>query len=100
MEVSGQLYDPAALSTGKNPGIHRMGGRLGPRITLDILETRKNILSTLEFKSQTVQSVSSQVTAPIELCWQRPLIIRANLTLHRNENVQVFTTGLSHILAR
>jgi len=43
MEVSDQLYDPAALSKGKYSSTHRMGGRLGPKITLDILEKKNNI---------------------------------------------------------
>ena len=58
MEVSGQLYDPAALSMGKNPGTHRMGGHLGPRSALDILEKRNDIFSTPKFEPQTVQSVA------------------------------------------
>jgi hypothetical protein len=40
--VSGQLHDQATLSPGKRvPGTHCIGGWLGPRAGLHILEKRK-----------------------------------------------------------
>jgi hypothetical protein len=49
--VSGQLYDPAALSTGKNSSTQQMGGLLGPKITLDILEKKKQHIAHTGFKT-------------------------------------------------
>jgi hypothetical protein len=40
MVVSGQLFVPAALTQGNNPGNHGIGGWMGPRAGLDILEKR------------------------------------------------------------
>jgi hypothetical protein len=45
LEVSGQLYAPAALSPGKrSPGIRWIGGWVGPRAVLDAV-VKKEILS-------------------------------------------------------
>jgi hypothetical protein len=42
MEVSGQLHAPAALPPGKeSPGIHWIGGWVGPRAGLDATEKRE-----------------------------------------------------------
>jgi hypothetical protein len=35
MEVSGQIYTPAALPPGERPGTHYIGGWVGPRAGLD-----------------------------------------------------------------
>jgi hypothetical protein len=40
LETSDQLHAPAALSQGKNPGSHWIGGWVGPRDGLDVLEKR------------------------------------------------------------
>jgi hypothetical protein len=41
LEVSGQLQAHAALPSGNNHSTHRVGGFVGPRAGLDILERRK-----------------------------------------------------------
>jgi len=41
MEVSGELYVPAAVPLGRNPGTYPTVGRVGPKVGLDILEKRK-----------------------------------------------------------
>ena len=41
MEVSGQHHAPAALTSGKYPGTQWPGGRVGPKIGLDVLEKRQ-----------------------------------------------------------
>jgi hypothetical protein len=42
MEVSGQLHAPATLLPGKEPpGTHWIGGWVGPRAGLDMVEKRK-----------------------------------------------------------
>jgi hypothetical protein len=41
MEVSGQYQAPAALPQGKNHGLHWLGGCVGPRDGLELLENRK-----------------------------------------------------------
>jgi hypothetical protein len=41
MEVSGQLHASAALPSGKDPGIHWIGGWMGPRAVLDEVVKRK-----------------------------------------------------------
>jgi hypothetical protein len=39
MKVSGHLHAPAALLLGKQPpGMHYMGGWVGPRAGLDVME--------------------------------------------------------------
>jgi hypothetical protein len=35
MEVSGYIYDPAALGVGNNPGTHSILGCVGPRASFD-----------------------------------------------------------------
>jgi len=37
MEVSGQLHSLATLLPERHPGAHRIGGWMGPTISLDIL---------------------------------------------------------------
>jgi hypothetical protein len=39
--VSGQLHPPAALLQGRDPGIHWMGGWVGPRAGLDAVVKKK-----------------------------------------------------------
>jgi len=41
MEVSGQIYVPAALTEGKCPGTNWIGGRVSPRSGLDAVTKRK-----------------------------------------------------------
>ena len=45
MEVSGQLRAPAALYAGNNAGTYWVGGLVGTRAGLHILEKEKNLLS-------------------------------------------------------
>jgi hypothetical protein len=49
MEVSGEIHTPAAVRR-KIPFTHQIGGRLGPRISLDVVE--KNLLQLLKIKLQ------------------------------------------------
>ena len=42
MEVSGQYHTPAALPPGEDFGIHWIGGWVGPKVGLDILEKKKS----------------------------------------------------------
>jgi hypothetical protein len=47
MEVSGQLHAPAALpSRERAPGIHRIGGWVGPRAVLNIAVVKRKIEKT------------------------------------------------------
>jgi hypothetical protein len=41
MEVSGQVHTPAALSQGRAPSSHWIGGWVGPRAVLDAVVKRK-----------------------------------------------------------
>jgi len=41
MEMSGQLYAPAALPPGNEAGTHSVGGRVEPKASLDVLVKRK-----------------------------------------------------------
>jgi hypothetical protein len=43
MDVIVQLHAPAVLPSGKNPDTPSIGGSVGPRTGLYVLETRKNI---------------------------------------------------------
>ena len=45
MEVCSQLYVPAALTQGRNPGNDWIDGWVGPRAGLDVLEKRKVLYS-------------------------------------------------------
>jgi len=49
MKVSGQLYSPTALPSGKNPCTHRVGGCTGLNVCLDVPE-KKNSLATIEIR--------------------------------------------------
>jgi len=42
MELSGQLHVPAALPLGEIPGYHWIGGWVGLRAGLDVVDKRKN----------------------------------------------------------
>jgi len=42
MEVSGQLYAAVALGGERTPGIHWLGGWVGPRIDLEKTAKRNN----------------------------------------------------------
>ena len=42
MEVSGQHYAQVGLPLGKNTSTHLIGGWVGPRSGLDILQNREN----------------------------------------------------------
>jgi hypothetical protein len=43
MEVSGQLNAPAALPPGKDPpGVHWIGGRVGPSVILDAVGNKNS----------------------------------------------------------
>jgi hypothetical protein len=44
--VSGRRHTPAALSSGNNPGTHWLGGWVGPRAGLDLLEKKKYVVPT------------------------------------------------------
>jgi hypothetical protein len=55
LEVSGQNLIPAALSYGKDPGIHLTGGRVRPKNGMHVCEKRKNPSPPLGFKPQTVE---------------------------------------------
>jgi hypothetical protein len=41
MNVSGKIHAPVALSPGRAPGTHLMGGWLGPTAGLDAMAKRK-----------------------------------------------------------
>ena len=60
--MSGQLHTPAALSPGKNAGIHSIGDWMGPRAGLDSFGEEKILLPLPGFESRTVQSVGSRYT--------------------------------------
>jgi hypothetical protein len=63
MEVSGQLYDPAALPPGKEPPrTHWTGGWVGPRAVLDAVVKRKIPSSRQESNPRTpiVQTVAQR----------------------------------------
>jgi hypothetical protein len=65
MEVSGQLYAPAALPPGKDPpGTHWKGGWVGPRAVLDAVVKRKIPSPHRESNPRTliVQSVAQHYT--------------------------------------
>jgi len=59
MEVSGQHNAPAAVPRGKNAGTNWVGGSLGPREGLDVLE--KSVLSLPGFETQTFQPLAWSV---------------------------------------
>jgi hypothetical protein len=46
MEAGGQLHSPAALLPEKNARTHSVGGYVGPRAPLDVLEKKKSLAST------------------------------------------------------
>ena len=58
MEVSGQLDLQAALPTEKNAITHKIGGWVGPRAGLDVLEERKNLLPFPEFEPWVVHALA------------------------------------------
>ena len=55
--ISGQRYAPVAFSPGKNPGTHLLGGWLGYRAVLGILDRRKS-LSAAGIQTRNVQGVA------------------------------------------
>jgi hypothetical protein len=44
MRVSGQLHAPAALLREKAPDTHWIGGSVGPRAGMDVMEERKVLI--------------------------------------------------------
>jgi hypothetical protein len=65
MNVSGQLHDPAALTTRERaPGTHLIGGWVGPTAVLDAVVKGKITSPRRELKPRTpiVQHVASSYT--------------------------------------
>jgi hypothetical protein len=56
MDVSGQLHAPADLFQETNPGTHSIGGWVGPRAGLDIVEKENS--RTAGNQTPVVQSVA------------------------------------------
>jgi hypothetical protein len=55
---TGSLYVPTVFPPGKNPGIHQIGGFLGFRACLDVLEKRKIRCFYQDSKSGPVKPVT------------------------------------------
>jgi hypothetical protein len=69
MEVSCQIYAPAAITPGKRvPGTHWMGGLVDSRAGLDAMEKSKNVLllpeSNLGRPDRRPDEVSLNIMAP------------------------------------
>jgi hypothetical protein len=62
MVVSGQLHAPAALSPGKNVGIHSIAGWMGPRADLDSFGEEKMFLPMPGYEPRTVQPIGNRYT--------------------------------------
>jgi hypothetical protein len=64
MEVSGQLHAPAATPRERAPGIHWIGGWVGPRDVLDAVVKRKipNPLRESNRRTPIVQPVAQRYT--------------------------------------
>ena len=60
MVVSGQFHGPAALSPGKNVGIHSIAGWMGPRAGLDGFGEEKMLLPLPGFEPRTVQPIGNR----------------------------------------
>jgi hypothetical protein len=61
MEVCSELQAPA-VSPGKNPGTHSVGGWVGPKRGLEGLGEEKNFLLRSGFESWTVHPVATLTT--------------------------------------
>ena len=58
MQVNGQLHVLAVLPPGNNPRSHSIGGWMGPRTSLDILEKRKiSCLSRIQIPDNPAQAL-------------------------------------------
>ena len=60
--VSGQLHAPAALSPGKEAGMHSIAGWMGPRAGMDSFGEEKMLLPLPGFEPRTVQPIGSRYT--------------------------------------
>jgi hypothetical protein len=54
LEMGDHQHIPAVLSSGKDPGIHLIRGRMRPKDGMNICEKRKKPLPPPGFKPQTV----------------------------------------------
>jgi hypothetical protein len=70
MEVNSQLHVPAALLRGKNIRTHWIGGWVGPRASLDVVEQKKKLIPA-EFLTPVVQPKAGRCTD-----WVMPTVMR------------------------
>jgi hypothetical protein len=56
--MSGQSHAPSALFPVKDPHTHWVGGRIGPRASLGVLEKTKYALHVPEIEPRTVQPLA------------------------------------------
>jgi hypothetical protein len=62
MEVGGQSHVPAAIPPGKNPGMHCIGGWVGPRAGLDGCEKSRPPFPPPGFYPRSIQPVACRYT--------------------------------------
>lgn len=79
MEVSGQLHTLAALPPGKDHGTHWIGGPMGPKAGLDVLEKEKISCPHRD---------SNPVSSSLQLVDMLTLIILKHDNSEREERVQ------------
>lgn len=60
--MSGLQYAPTTLLPGKNPRTHWIGGRVGPRASVNCFWRRENILPMPGFEPWTIQLLASRCT--------------------------------------
>jgi hypothetical protein len=59
MDVSDQLHAPPAFPLGRDPGIHWIGGGMGPRVSLNTVKER-NLLLLPEIKPRPFGKIALQ----------------------------------------